>query len=48
MSPSLIEALATLGINGIGDQPPKLKSVQNQFYLLSMLHHPDRPGGDDP
>ena len=48
MSPSLIEALATLGINDIGDQPPKLKSVQKQFYLLSMLHHPDRPGGDNP
>ena len=43
---TLKEALATLGIKTDGDNPPKMKFVQKRFYQLSLIHHPDRPGGD--
>ena len=47
MSLTLKEALATLGINDSGDHPPKLKFVQKRFYQLLLVHHPDKPGGDN-
>ena len=46
MSLTLKEALATLGIKNIGENPPKMKFIQKRFYQLSLIHHPDRPGGD--
>ena len=45
---SLIEALNTLGFQDVGEHPPKMKVVQKQFYHLSFIHHPDRPGGHNP
>ena len=48
MSPTLKEALVILGVNDTGDQPLKLKVVQKRFYVLSLVHHPDRPGGHNP
>ena len=42
---SLKEALAILGIKDVGDHPPKMCFVQKRFYMLSLIHHPDRPGG---
>ena len=45
---SMKEALNTLGFNNIGEHPPKMKVIQKQFYHLSFIHHPDRPGGDNP
>ena len=47
MSLSLKNAFATLGIKYTSDQMPKMKFVQKRFYQLSMIHHPDRPGGDN-
>ena len=49
MTLSIEKALATLGIkNGFNsDNPPKMKLIQKRFYQLSLLHHPDRPGGDN-
>ena len=47
MSITLKEALATLGITDCGDHPPKLKFIQKRFYQLSLVHHPDKPGGDN-
>ena len=47
MSLSLKKAFATLGIKYTSDQMPKMKFVQKRFYQLSLLHHPDRPGGDN-
>ena len=44
---NLKEALEVLGITHTGDHPPKLKFVQKRFYQLSLIHHPDRPGGDN-
>ena len=41
------EALSTLGIKDVGDHPPKMKFIQKRFYQLSLIHHPDRPGGDN-
>ena len=47
MSLNLKDALATLGITDVGDHPPKMKFIQKRFYQLSLIHHPDRPGGDN-
>ena len=47
MSLSLKKAFDTLGIKYTSDQMPKMKFVQKRFYQLSMIHHPDRPGGDN-
>ena len=44
MSISLKEALATLGINDV--RHLKMKVVQKKFYQMSLIHHPDKPGGD--
>ena len=41
------EALSTLGIKDVADHPPKMKFIQKRFYQLSLIHHPDRPGGDN-
>ena len=43
------KALAILGIKDVYDpkNPPKMKFIQKKFYQLSLLHHPDRPGGDN-
>ena len=45
MSLSMKEALTILGIKDVFDHPPKLKFIQKRFYQLSLIHHPDRPGG---
>ena len=47
MALTLKEALATLGIKDVSDHPPKMKFIQKRFYQLSLIHHPDRPGGDN-
>ena len=47
MSLTLKDALTTLGISDVGDHPPKMKFIQKRFYQLSLIHHPDRPGGDN-
>ena len=44
MSITLNEALATLGINDV--RHLKMKVVQKKFYQMSLIHHPDKPGGD--
>ena len=41
------EALSTLGIKDVGDHPPKMKFIQKRFYQLCLIHHPDRPGGNN-
>ena len=47
MTLSLKEALTILGIKDVFDHPPKLKFIQKRFYQLSLIHHPDRPGGNN-
>ena len=47
MSLTLKKAFAILGIKYVSDQMPKMKFVQKRFYQLSLVHHPDRPGGDN-
>ena len=48
MEAALKEALKVLGLNDVTDHPPKMKVVTRRFYELSLIHHPDRPGGDNP
>ena len=47
MDSAVKNALKTLGINVADDHPPKMKIVTKRFHELSMIHHPDRPGGDN-
>ena len=49
MTLSIEKALATLGIKNDFDsgKPPTMKSIQKRFYQLSLLHYPNRPGGDN-
>ena len=47
MEAALKEALKSLGLNDATDHPPKMKVVTRRFYELSLLHHPDQPGGDN-
>ena len=48
METALKDALKVLGLNDATDHPPKMKVVTRRFYELSLIHHPDRPGGDNP
>ena len=47
MDASLKKALTVLGLDDSTDHPPKMKVVTRRFHELSLLHHPDRPGGDN-
>ena len=47
METALKEALKSLGLNDATDHPPKMKVITRRFYELSLIHHPDRPGGDN-
>ena len=48
MDESIKNALITLGINLSTGHPPKMKFVTKRYHELSMIHHPDRPTGDNP
>ena len=47
MDESVRKALNVLGFNDAAEHPPKMKIVTRRYYDLSLIHHPDRPGGDN-
>ena len=46
MDISIKEALITLGLICNTNHPPKMKLITKHFHKLSLIHHPDRVGGD--
>ena len=47
MDDSVRKALKVIGLNDATEHPPKMKIVTRRYYDLSLIHHPDRPGGDN-
>ena len=47
MDDSVKEALIALQLHSASEHPPKMKIITKKFHELSLMHHPDRPGGDN-
>ena len=49
MDPIIKRALEILGFeeSAQAGKLPKMKSVKKKFHKLALIHHPDKPGGDD-